>query len=106
MSKYLITGSYTPEGVKGLIKHGGSSRKEVVEKMVNNLNGKLEGFYYALGETDIFVIVDVPNIASIAAISLAVNSTGLVMIKVTSLLTAEEIDGACKITVSYTPPKA
>jgi|ERR1700689_50867 uncharacterized protein with GYD domain len=106
MSKYLITGSYTPEGVKGLIKHGGSSRKEVVEKMVNNLNGKLEGFYYALGETDIFVIVDVPNVASIAAISLAVNSTGLVMIKVTSLLTAEEIDGASKITVSYTPPKA
>ena len=106
MSKYLITGSYTPEGVKGLIKHGGSSRKEVVEKMVNNLNGKLEGFYYALGETDVFVIVDVPNVASIAAISLAVNSTGLVMIKVTSLLTAEEIDAASKITVSYTPPKA
>jgi uncharacterized protein with GYD domain len=106
MSKYLITGSYTPEGVKGLIKHGGSSRKEVVEKMVKNLNGKLEAFYYALGETDIFVIVDVPDVASIAAVSLAVNSTGLVAIKATQLLTAEEIDSASKITVDYSPPKA
>ena len=41
MPKYLITGSYTPEGVKGLIKQGGSSRKEVVEKMVNNLPPKV-----------------------------------------------------------------
>ena len=106
MSKYLITGTYTPEGVKGLIKHGGSSRKEVVEKMVNNLNGKLEGFYYALGETDIFVIVDVPDVASIAAVSLAVNSTGLVTIKATPLLTSEEIDSASKITVNYSPPRA
>jgi len=104
MSKFLIKGSYSPEGVKGLLKEGGSSRRAVVEKMVNNLSGKLEGLYYALGETDVFGIVDVPNTASIAAISLAINSTGLVSISVTALLTPEEIDGATKINVMYRPP--
>jgi uncharacterized protein with GYD domain len=106
MPKFLIKGSYSPEGIKGLLKEGGSGRKSAVEKMLNGLNGKLEGIYYALGDSDVFVLVDAPDSTSVAAISLAVNSTGIVNITTTSLLTVEEMDAASKITVTYRPPKA
>ena len=32
MSKYLLKVSYTPEGIKGLMKEGGTSRVASVEK--------------------------------------------------------------------------
>ncbi|MFI5154124.1 MAG: GYD domain-containing protein [Chitinophagales bacterium] len=106
MPKFLIKGNYSAEGVKGLMKEGGSARRTAVEKAIAPVNGKIEAFYYALGETDVFVVVDLPNATSAAALSMAVNSTGLVNIRVVALLTAEEIDAASKITVRYTPPKA
>jgi uncharacterized protein with GYD domain len=61
MIKFLIKASYTSEGVKGLLKAGGTSRKEAVEKMINDLGGKMEAFYYALGDTDVYVIAAVPD---------------------------------------------
>jgi uncharacterized protein with GYD domain len=106
MPKFLIKGNYSAEGVKGLMKEGASARRAAVEKAIAPVNGKNEAFYYALGETDVFVVVDLPNATSAAALSMAVNSTGLVNIRVVALLTAEEIDAASKITVRYTPPKA
>lgn len=106
MPKFLIEGSYGPDGLKGLLKEGGSGRKAAVEKMLAGLNGKVEGIYYALGDSDVFVLVDTPNTISMAAISLAVNATGLVKITTTSLLTVEEMDEASKTIVNYRPPKA
>ena len=47
MAKYLITASYTGKGVEGLIREGGSRRREAVEQMLQGLGGKLESFYYA-----------------------------------------------------------
>ena len=51
MAKYLVHGTYTLDGVKGLVKEGGSSRKAKVAKNAENLGGKLEAFYYAFGVT-------------------------------------------------------
>ena len=33
MSKYLFHGSYTEEGLKGLLKEGGSKRREAADQM-------------------------------------------------------------------------
>jgi uncharacterized protein with GYD domain len=74
--------------------------------MVEAMGGKLEAFYYAFGDSDAFVIVDAPDNATTAAISLAVNSSGAVALKTTPLLTPEEIDQAAQKTVSYRPPGA
>lgn len=54
MIKILIKASYTSEGVRGLLKVGGTNRKQAVEKMINDLGGKIEAFYYAFGDTDVF----------------------------------------------------
>ena len=104
MVKFLITGSYTPDGAKALAQEGGSKRKAAVEKMVASIGGKLEAFYFAFGESDIYVVVDVPDTTSGAALTLAVNSSGMVKISSVMLLTPEEIDAACKKTVSYRAP--
>ena len=104
MPKYLVQASYTPEGTKGLLKEGGTKRRSVVEQMVSGLGGKLEAFYDAFGDADAYVIVEAPDNAAAAAVSLAVNASGAVSLKTTPLLTPEEIDQAAKRSVSYRPP--
>jgi uncharacterized protein with GYD domain len=96
MPKYLCQASYTAEGTKGLLKDGGSKRRAAVEEMTKALGGKIEAFYYGFGEPDVFLIVDAPDNASVAAISLAVNASGAVQLKTTVLLTPEEMDAATK----------
>ncbi len=104
MAKYLIQTSYTPEGVKGLARGGGSARRSAAEAAVKSVGGKIEAFYYAFGEADVFIIVDLPDNASAAALSFAVNQTGAVHARTTVLLTPEEVDQAVKRTVDYRPP--
>ena len=58
MPKYLIRASYTTEGVKGLLKEGGTKRKAVVDQMVREMGGSLEAFYFAFGDDDVVAIAD------------------------------------------------
>jgi uncharacterized protein with GYD domain len=101
MAKYLITGSYTVEGTKGLLVEGGSARKAVVEKALQGLGGKLDAIYYAYGDIDVIAIADVPDTVSALALSLTVNASGAVNIKTTPLITVAEVDAAVKKMVAY-----
>jgi uncharacterized protein with GYD domain len=104
MPKYLIQASYTVEGVKGLLKEGGSGRRAAIEKVASSMGGKMEAFYYAFGETDVFVLLDLPDNVSAAAVGLAVNAAGGAAVKTTVLLTPEDIDAAAKKHPGYRPP--
>ncbi len=104
MPKYLIQASYTAEGAKGLLKDGGSKRHEMVKELAEGVGGKLEAFYYAFGDTDVFIIIDAPDDISIAAASLAVNASGSVNSKTTPLLSPEDLDQATKKIVNYRAP--
>lgn len=92
------------DGIKGLIKDGGSGRRSAIEKMCQSMGGKLEALYYAFGEPDVYVSADIPDNVSAAALALQVNATGLVRVRTTVLLTPEAIDRAAKKTVDYRPP--
>ncbi len=104
MPKYMFQANYTPEGVKGLAKDGGSKRREAVEAAFKSLGGKLEAFYYTFGDPDVVVIADMPDNMSAAAASVAINSSGAVTLKTTVLLSLEEMDAATKKTVNYRRP--
>ena len=104
MPKYLAQCNYVGEGIKGLHKEGGSSRRAIVEKLVKSLGGTVEAFYYAFGEIDLYVIADVPDNVSMTAIALTVNATGAITVKTTVLITPEEVDEAAKKTPTYRPP--
>jgi uncharacterized protein with GYD domain len=104
MPKYLLHGSYTPEGVEGLVSEGGSGRVEAARQALGSVGGTLEGFYFALGEDDFYTIVDVPDTATVAAVSMAGNVAGGFSIKTVALLTPEEMDEVVKMTVDFRPP--
>lgn len=106
MPKYLIKARYTQEGIAGVKREGGSSRRDVVAKSVESAGGKLESFYFALGDTDAYVVVDLPDNASAAALALTVGAAGGAMVNTVPLLTPEEVDGAVKVNVVYRKPGA
>ena len=106
MAKFLCTATYTSDGAKGLMKDGGTARRAAVQKMLESLGGKLEGFYYASGKDDAYVLVDVPDTTTALALSLAVNASGAVRLALVPLITPEEIDAACKKAPAYRAPGA
>jgi uncharacterized protein with GYD domain len=104
MAKYLVQGSYVGEGLKGLLKEGGSSRRASVEKVVQGLGGTLESFYYAFGKHDVLGVVDFPDHAAAAAFALTVNATGTVKVTTTVLMTPAEVDEAAQRNVDFRAP--
>jgi uncharacterized protein with GYD domain len=91
MTRYLIQASYTAEGVRGLLKNGGSDRRAAVAKMIEGLGGVSECFYYAFGENDVYAIAQLPDNATAAAVSLAITASGAVTSNIVVLLTPEEM---------------
>ncbi|MBW3577125.1 MAG: GYD domain-containing protein [Actinobacteria bacterium] len=106
MPRYLWRGSYTTEGLKGLLEEGGTARKAAVEQLVEALNGKLEAFYYAFGEDDLYVVFEAPDNISAAAGALLSAASGAVRGATIVLLTPEEVDEAAKKSPTYRPPGA
>jgi len=104
MPKYMIHASYTADGAKGLLKDGGTKRRDAAAAALKSAGGTLESFYYAFGDTDVYAVVDAPDHASMVGASMAINASGAVAIKTTVLMTPEEIDQAVKKTVSYIAP--
>ncbi len=104
MPKYLISGTYVGEGIKGVLKEGGTKRKKAVEQLIGSLGGTVESVHFAFGGDDFFIIFDVPDNVKAAAGSLIVNSTGAVAAKITVLLTPEELDQVSNTSVEYRPP--
>jgi uncharacterized protein with GYD domain len=104
--KYLVTADYTTEGIQGLLAKGGTARREAVERLVTQLGGRIEALYFAFGDHDAFIIVDLPDNVTAAAVSLSVGSSGMVSTSTTVLLTPEEVDRAAQVKVDYSPPGA
>jgi uncharacterized protein with GYD domain len=104
--KSMIKVSYGSEGVRGLIKEGGSQRIAAIKQLIDSLGGRLEAFYFAYGEDDAYVIADLPDAATGIAITLAVNASGAVRITTIPLITPAEMDAACRQAVPYRAPGA
>ena len=106
MPKYLFQVSLNAEGVMGTLKEGGTSRRAVIEKLIGDMGGLLEADYYAFGDTDVFIIADLPDNATSAALSMVISASGAASISTTVLIPPEEIDEAAQKTVGYRPPGA
>ncbi|MBV1850026.1 GYD domain-containing protein [Catellatospora tritici] len=104
MPKFMIRGTYSNEGLKGVLKDGGSARVDAVRKLAESVGGHLESFYFAFGEDDTYVVCDLPDNKAAAAVALAVGAAGGVSTKTTVLLTPEEIDQAANVKVDFRAP--
>ncbi|MEU1706202.1 GYD domain-containing protein [Streptomyces sp. NPDC005706] len=104
MPKFLIQASYTADGTKGLLDEGGSGRRAAVEQVVTGLGGSVEAMYFAFGADDVVLVVDFPDPAAMAAVSLHVKASGALLTRATALLTLEEIDEAARRQVAFRAP--
>lgn len=104
MPKYMIQASYVGEGLKGLIKEGGTKRREEVTKVIESMGGKLESFYYAFGDYDVVGVAEMPDNVTGLAFSLMINASGVIDAKTIALLTPEDVDQATTKIGDYRPP--
>ena len=61
-------------------------------KALGAVGGKLEGLYYAIGATNVYILCDCPDYVGESVVSLAVLTSGFVQTKTTPLMKAEEPD--------------
>lgn len=104
MSKFLFRANYTQSGVKGLLKEGGSSRRDALRQTVEGLGGTLESLYWAFGDDDLLLIVDLPDEASAVAMSMSISSAGALEVTMTALVSPETMDEAITKNVAYRAP--
>lgn len=72
-----------------------------IERLITAAGGSVESFYFVFGDDDVIVVVDMPDNATSAAVSLAVSVAGGATTAVRVLVTPEEIDAAAKKTIDY-----
>jgi uncharacterized protein with GYD domain len=92
MPKYLLEASYTAQGLKELQVHKASGRTAQFTKRVESLGGKVECVYFVLGDRDVIVIVDMPDHASVAALTTMSSASGHIRFTSTALMTVAEAD--------------
>jgi len=105
MAKYLLEVKYTLDGIKGVKAEGGSARVAAATEAIEGLGGKIESFYFAFGETDVYVVADYPDNVSVAAAALTVSAGGGASVRTVVLLTPAEIDAAAAKETTYRPPR-
>jgi len=104
MPTFLISGSYTQSGIKGVLGEGGSGRRAAVEKLASSVGGSVESFYFGFGGDDFYVTVDLPDNQAAAAVAMSVAAAGGATARTTVLMTPEEVDAAAKLSPNYRAP--
>ena len=108
MPYYLIQVAYTSKGFAALVKNP-QNRMDSIRPVFESLGGKLQGMWFAFGDYDIVIICQLPDNASVAAISMAISAGDAVKtVRTTTLMTMEEgIEAMKKATITvYQPPSS
>ena len=86
----MIQFCYKSDTVGNLIKNP-EDRSAAVGKLIEQLGGKMLGFYFAFGDYDGLIIADMPDNASLAATSIvAFAGGGTTKLKTTILMSVKE----------------
>ena len=104
MGKDLFRGSFSAEGLRGVMKDGGTSRPKAVAALAESVGGRLDSYYFAFGDDSYFVVVDLPNDEAAAACAMVVAASGAVSNSTVKLLTPEQVDAAVKLSPAYRAP--
>ena len=99
MSKFMYSGNYTKRGIKGLLKDGGTARKEETVRLVESLGGKIEAFYWCYGSTDFVTIMDFPDHTTVTGMALNIAASGTFTGNLTPLISVEEMDEMVKVSI-------
>ena len=97
MSKFMYSGSYTSDGVQGLLKEGGTARRDETTRIVESLGGKLEAYYWCYGSTDFLAIMDFPDHTTVTGMALNIAASAKFKGNIKQLITVEEMDEMVKV---------
>jgi uncharacterized protein with GYD domain len=103
MPRYLFIGKYTAEGARALMQTGGSARRSSIEKAAASVDGRLESFDFALGEDDVYAILELPDQRAAAALALTISGAGIARVRTVVLMSPEELDATSHLGADYTP---
>ncbi len=106
MTRYMIQVSYSTQGLSELVKHP-QDRGEVIRPVIERMGGKLESFYFTLGDYDLVAILEMPDNVAMTALSLSIGASGAVnSFKTTALMPmSEAVEAMRKAGASgYRPP--
>ena len=106
MAHYLVQAAYTPEAWSTLVNTP-QDRSEPVRQMVEDAGGSLESFYLTFGDFDVVAIIELPDDATAAAVSIATSAAGAIRaIKTTPLISTDDAVHALTRakTIAYQPP--
>jgi len=106
MPTYMIQAAYSNEAWARLVQRP-ENRAEALRVVIERLGGKMLAWYYALGDYDVVVLVDLPSDIAAAAASMAMAAGKAVKaIKTTQLLNPEEGFDALLLAqgAGYQPP--
>ncbi len=106
MARYLFRAKYTQAGVTGLLKEGGTSRREALRQTIEGMGGALQDLFYAFGDWDLFLITELPDDEAATAVSLNISAAGALEVSVTVIVTPETVDAAVSKSVPYRAPGA
>ena len=106
MARFMFKVCYTKEGMQGVVKEGAVGRRATIEKMAAEMGGSITSFDFAFGDTDVYVIAEMPDQVTAAAVATAVSASGAGSIETVVLLSADDVDRAIAKNVPYRAPGA
>jgi uncharacterized protein with GYD domain len=92
MATYILLSSLTPQGVQTL--KANPDRLREVNKDVEELGARVVHQWATLGEYDFVNVVEAPDSATIARVSVALGARGSTKIRTLTALTIDEFLGA------------
>jgi len=108
MLTFLVQVSYTSSAWSALVRDP-QNRLDIMRPIIENLGGKIENAFLAFGDFDVIGIIQLPDNASAAALSMAMMAGGgITKVKTVALMTWNEGVEAMKQAkkAAYKPPQA
>lgn len=96
MPRYLVRFGLTPEYLDGVLRVGFQARERYSRGLVERHGGSLEATYWAHGDHDLYMVIDMPDAAAANALLLGAARSGLYRTTTTSVFTSAEMDEAAK----------
>jgi uncharacterized protein with GYD domain len=99
--RFLVIARYQAQGARAVMAGGGSTRRSIFEHAILDLAGRLETYDFALGDDDVYAIVELPDTAAAAALSLTISGGGVATVRTVVLLSPEDLDRAAQLHPQY-----
>ena len=76
------------------MKDGGTARKQETLRILSEMGGSLESYYWCYGNTDFIMIADLPSESAAIKLALHVGASGVFNGNLTPLISVAEMDSA------------